>query len=87
MLSINSRGEAIALWTDSHRGSAVLAATSEDGLHFSTPHRLSVSGGGIRGCATGERGLLATGPHGEAIAGWSCERGGASVQELARFVP
>jgi hypothetical protein len=92
-LAVTSRGQAIAMWVLRPRSPqpAVFAATSNDGVRFSAPRRLSIGGHGIHGCGTPhaeEPHMLVADRAGGALAGWSCiYKIHRTVQEYAYYRP
>jgi hypothetical protein len=88
LVVVTSRNQVVASWTVQRgsTGTTIVAATSNDGLHFSRPQRISIGGRYIHNCE-GSR-ILVPAQAGGAFAGWSCEyRRYETVNEYARFWP
>lgn len=82
------RDQVIASWSVKQDSSnaTIVAATSDDGLHFSKPQRLSIGGRYIHDCENMQ--MLVPDLTGGALATWSCGyRPHESINEYARYQP
>jgi hypothetical protein len=94
-LLVTPRGRVIAVWTvqrgkyespAASRSASVEAATSDNGITFGAPRRISIGGRYIHGCEGPD--LLALDHAGGALAGWSCTfHRNETINEYARYRP
>ena len=86
-LVVTPDNQAIAIWTvrPETSKSAIMAATSNDGRHFTKPQQISVAGSNIHGCKAPK--FLGVDRADGALAGWSCtyHRHGA-INEYSHYV-
>jgi hypothetical protein len=84
---VTARDRAIAVWTVGAGGRAItVAATSDDGVHFTRPTRISTGGRYIEGCE--RTSLLTLDRRGGAFASWSCTfRKRHTIGEYSRYRP
>ncbi len=85
---MTTRGQVIASWAveQGSPNAMIMAATSDDGLHFSKAQRISIGGRYIHGC--GHPALLVPDRTGGVLAAWSCTyHRHQTINEYARYRP
>ncbi len=86
-LVVTPNNQAIAMWTvwPETSKSAIMAATSSDGQHFTRPQQISIAESNIHGCRAPK--FLGVDRAGGALAGWLCSyhRHGA-INEYSHYV-